>query len=124
MPRAAHPCARCGEPVRGRCPKCQQQGDRKRGSFAERGYTNRHRSTFRKGVLTKHPTCVCTSETHGHAIPCGQRSTDADHHPVDRRELVARGLDPDDPRHGRGLCHPCHSKHTGQHQPGGWNRRT
>lgn len=123
MPRAAHPCGKCGEPVRGRCSKCQQQGDRNRGSFADRGYTHRHRTSFRPGVLRKNPTCVCTNTAHGHDSPCGERSTDADHWPLDRRELVARGLDPDDPKHGRGLCHSCHSKHTAQAQPGGWARR-
>lgn len=123
MPRAAHPCPTCHEPVRGRCPTCSQRADRRRGTFKERGYGTRHRSRFRSGVLCKNPTCVCTDTTHGHPAPCGQTSVHADHHPLDRRELVARGLDPDDPDHGRGLCPSCHSKHTALHQPGGWNRR-
>ncbi|MER7155437.1 holin, partial [Streptomyces lydicus] len=61
-------------------------------------------------------------ESHGNPTPCGQRSAHADHYPLSRRELVARGDDPDDPRHGRGLCGPCHSSETAQHQPGGWNQ--
>jgi 5-methylcytosine-specific restriction protein A len=50
-------------------------------------------------------------------------SQHADHHPLSRRELVERGLNPDDPKHGRGLCHAHHSSETSQHQPGGWNLR-
>ncbi|WP_433406947.1 hypothetical protein [Streptomyces sp. CA-146814] len=46
----------------------------------------------------------------------------ADHWPLSKRELVARGLDEHDPRRGRGLCHSCHSSETARHQPGGWNR--
>jgi 5-methylcytosine-specific restriction protein A len=45
----------------------------------------------------------------------------ADHWPLSRRELTEQGLDPDDPRHGRGLCARCHSSETARHQPGGWN---
>lgn len=123
MPRAAHPCPKCGEPVRGRCKACRQTGDQQRGTFRQRGYGTAHDSRFRRGVLTRHPTCVCPDTVHGHPSPCGTRSVHADHYPRDRRELVALGLDPDDPRYGRGLCHPCHSKHTALHQPGGWARR-
>jgi 5-methylcytosine-specific restriction protein A len=50
-------------------------------------------------------------------------STVADHWPVDRRELVARGMNPDDPSGGRGLCASCHGKETAIHQPGGWANR-
>jgi 5-methylcytosine-specific restriction protein A len=46
----------------------------------------------------------------------------ADHWPLSRRELVEQGLDPDDPKHGRGLCTSCHSRSTAREQPGGWNR--
>jgi len=35
--------------------------------------------------------------------------------------LISQGLNPDDPKYGRGLCSPCHSKETAEHQPGGWN---
>lgn len=44
----------------------------------------------------------------------------ADHYPLSRKELLARGLDPDDPRHGRGLCKRCHDQETADRQPGGW----
>lgn len=48
-------------------------------------------------------------------------SVHAEHWPLSRRELVAAGLDLDDPQHGR-LCGPCHSKHTASEQPGGCNQ--
>jgi 5-methylcytosine-specific restriction protein A len=51
---------------------------------------------------------------------CGERSTDADHFPLDRRELERRGLDPDDPAYGRGLCGAHHRSETARLQPGGW----
>ncbi|AGL13864.1 hypothetical protein [Actinoplanes sp. N902-109] len=47
-------------------------------------------------------------------------STVADHYPLSRRELADRGLNPDDPTAGRGLCKRCHDKSTAVHQPGGW----
>jgi 5-methylcytosine-specific restriction protein A len=50
-------------------------------------------------------------------------ATVADHWPLSRRELAERGMDPDDPAHGRGLCHGCHSKETAINQPGGFNAR-
>jgi phage terminase large subunit-like protein len=46
-----------------------------------------------------------------------------DNWPRSRRELVTAGLDPDDPRHGRGVCEHCHNHHTSHAQPGGWNSR-
>jgi len=51
------------------------------------------------------------------------KATEADHYPVDRRTLVLRGLDADDPKYGRGLCRSCHSRSTAQAQPGGFNAR-
>lgn len=106
---------------RGRCSDHRAEAEQRRGTARQRGYGQRHESKFRPGVLAKHPTCVCTDEGHGHGQPCGAPSVHADHHPLSRRELVAADLDPDDPRHGRGLCGPCHSSETARHQPGGWN---
>lgn len=48
-------------------------------------------------------------------------STVADHYPLSRRDLIASGLDPNDPAAGRGLCSSCHSRYTTEAQPGGWN---
>ncbi|WP_432136817.1 holin [Streptomyces sp. bgisy154] len=96
----------------GRCPEHQRAAEKKRGTARQRGYGGQHETRFRPGVLAKNPTCVL----------CGQApSVHADHHPLSRRDLEARGLDPNDPRHGRGLCSPCHSGETAKHQPGGWN---
>jgi 5-methylcytosine-specific restriction enzyme A len=96
----------------GRCPVHEQAADKARGNATKRGYGSRHRLTFRAKVLKRNPICVLC-----HAAP----STDADHHPVDRRTLELRGEDPDDPKHGRGLCKSCHSSETAIHQPGGSN---
>lgn len=123
MPRAMRICPKCKEPVRGRCPTCQQATDQKRGSFRQRGYDSAHDTRFRQGVLKANPNCVCEQGDHGHGVPCGQPARHADHWPVDRRQLVAQGKDANDPRHGRGLCHSCHSRETALHQPGGWHRR-
>ncbi|MEO3978791.1 holin [Streptomyces sp. CAU 1734] len=106
---------------RGRCDDHRREAEQRRGSARQRGYGTRHERDFRKGVLARDPRCVCMDTAHDHPAPCGQSSRHADHHPLDRRELTAQGLDPDDPRHGRGLCPSCHSKHTAQAQPGGWN---
>lgn len=43
---------------------------------------------------------------------CDEPSVVADHYPRTRRELVRLGLDPDDPRYGRGLCVSCHNNWT------------
>lgn len=98
----------------GRCATCRRNAEQERGTAAQRGYGHEHRERFRPAVLAKHPVCVV----------CQARpSTVADHWPIDRRTLELRGADPDDPIHGRGLCHPCHSRETAQHQPGGWHQR-
>lgn len=117
MPRALTVCSTPGCPNttdRGRCAEHQRRAEQQRGTAAQRGYDSRHRRRFRARVLARDPVC-----TECHRAP----SAHADHHPVDRRTLVARGLDPYDPRHGRGLCHPCHSTHTAHAQPGGWHAR-
>jgi 5-methylcytosine-specific restriction enzyme A len=114
MPHALKACPTPGCPnlvERGRCPDCRATAEHARGTAAQRGYGNRHRNHFRRGVLRRDPLCVL----------CGAPSTDADHYPRDRRELVRLGLDPDDPRYGRGLCSACHKRHTAAEQPGGWN---
>lgn len=70
---------------------------------------------FRRLVLKRDPLCVL----------CGAPATVADHFPTDRRDLVAQGLDPNDPARGRGLCASCHGKATAANprQRGGWNDR-
>ncbi|MFD9064197.1 HNH endonuclease [Kitasatospora purpeofusca] len=82
-----------------------------RPSSTAQGYGPRHRARFRAAVLRRDPRCVLCRKA---------LATEADHYPLSRRTLVERGLDPDDPQHGRGLCKPCHSRETAEHQPGGW----
>lgn len=114
MPRALKVCSRPGCPNltrSGRCPACEGEADRRRGTAAERGYTGRGHQAFRRAVLRRDLFCVL----------CGiQPSTHADHYPIDRRELVLRGENPNDPKHGRGLCASCDSKQTAQRQPTRW----
>ncbi len=65
-------------------------------------------------MLKRDPICVL----------CKVRvATHADHYPRGRDELVALGLDADDPQYGRGLCEGCDNRQTAARQPGGWNRR-
>jgi 5-methylcytosine-specific restriction protein A len=118
MPHARYSCTTpgcAGTGTRpGRCDTCRKLAEQRRGTAAQRGYGSAHRRRFRAAVLARDPVC-----TRCHRAP----STDADHWPLSRRELVLRGLDPNDPRYGRGLCHGCHSSETSQHQPGGWAGR-
>jgi 5-methylcytosine-specific restriction protein A len=126
VPRALKTCSTSGCPelvAQGRCAECRAKAERLRGDATQRGYGHAHRTRFRAGVLRRDPLCVCDDRSHGHGAPCLAPSRHADHHPVDRRELVARGLDPNDPAHGRGLCASCHSKHTWVAQPGGYAAR-
>jgi 5-methylcytosine-specific restriction protein A len=107
----------------GRCPPCRAEAEQARGTSTQRGYDHAHRTEFRGAVLQAQPLCVCTDTAHGHGTPCGALSHHADHHPRGRDELVRLALNPNDPAYGRGLCQPCHSSHTSQAQPGGWNIR-
>jgi 5-methylcytosine-specific restriction protein A len=98
---------------RGRCDGHRREAERQRGTARQRGYDSRHETQFRTAVLARDPVCVlCRTAPAEHA----------DHHPLSRRELVERGDDPNDPKHGRGLCQRCHAKETARHQPGGWNQ--
>lgn len=130
MPRALRVCStpRCPTlVVGGRCAECSGQAEQRRGTRQQRGYGKAHTNRFRPGVLLKHPLCQCTDQTktsaHHHGPECLAPSTVADHWPLDKRELMAQGMDDNDPAHGRGLCKGCHDFHTSQTQPGGWNQR-
>lgn len=117
MPRALKVCSTPGCPElvpSGRCTTHTTQADRARGTSRQRGYDRAHETRFRRQVLARDPICTL----------CGKDwSVHADHHPVDRHTLVLRGMDANDPQHGRGLCHHCHSVETASAQPGGWNAR-
>lgn len=97
----------------GQCPACRAEGDKARRPHGNPYATRGHRG-FREQVLARDPICV---------LCLAARSTVADHYPTERRDLVAQGLDPDDPARGRGLCVPCHDRHTAATSPGGWNWR-
>jgi len=114
-PQSRCPTCKTRHPGTGRCPACDRAADTIRGSAAHRGYGTRHRTMFRRSVLTRDPVCVTPG--------CHAPATVADHWPLSRRDLEAQGLDPDDPRHGRGLCANCHNRSTARTQPGGWNQR-
>lgn len=121
MPRARKACPVAGCPNTtsgGRCEDHKRESDRARGTAAQRGYASRgHRRRFRPGVLERDELCVlCTEEGRPPTL-----ATVADHWPLSRRELIAQGLDPDDPQHGRGLCKRHHDRETARNQPGGWN---
>lgn len=109
----------------GRCAQHRAEAEQARGTARQRGYGRGHETRFRPGVLARDPVCTCggcPSCQPAAGRPCAAPSVHADHYPRSRRELAAAGLDPNDPRHGRGLCGPCHSSETARHQPGGWNQ--
>ena len=99
------------------CEKHRRDTERERGTSAERGYNSAvWRKRTRPTVLRRDPFCTCTAEDCHPEHPgdgrCMRVSTDVDHHPESRRELVARGADPNDPKFSRGMCHSCHSRKT------------
>ncbi len=123
MARAWSICPRCPEPVPkpGLCPACRGDADRDRRPDGNPYSSRAHRVDFREAVLARQPRCVCTGDCGRHDHLCAAPSTVADHHPIERRDLVSQGLDPNDPDRGRGLCKPCHDGHTARSSPGGWN---
>jgi 5-methylcytosine-specific restriction enzyme A len=91
----------------GPCTDCTRKREQARGSSSQRGYGRGHTTRFRRGVLARDPVCVrCRRALSKHA----------DHYPLSRDTLLLRGLDANDPRHGRGLCASCHSIETALHQ--------
>jgi 5-methylcytosine-specific restriction protein A len=127
--RPPAPCTTPGCPtlVRGggRCDAHLAQARREAVRTQSPGYAGlAHRRRFRLGVLRRDVFCQCPRSDHRHGSrPCPSPATQADHWPLDKRELMRRGMDANDPRYGRGLCHGCHSSETARLQPGGWNRR-
>jgi len=93
----------------GKCRRHLAQADRMRGTSKQRGYDREHRENFRAPVLARdNHTCVL----------CGDVATHADHYPRTRKQLVAEGLDANDPQYGRALCESCHRQHTAATSPG------
>ena len=93
----------------GRCPTHATQARRER--VHNKVYSTAGHARFRDAVLTRDPICTACHTAF---------STVADHYPQDRRTLVDLGLNPNDPRYGRGLCAPCHNKHTAATSPAGF----
>lgn len=92
--------------------RCQTHRKEARASRVDNAvYSSKGHRRFREAVLTASPICsLCEIAV----------ATVADHYPLSRRELVERGLDPNQPSRGRGLCAACHNKHTAATSPGGW----
>jgi 5-methylcytosine-specific restriction protein A len=97
-----------------RCPEHRKAAQKRHWEDTKAYKSAGHRNRFRPGVLDHDPICVLCHIA---------AATIADHWPKSRKELIALGLDPDDPRYGRGLCKPCHDTETAQNQPGGWNKK-
>ena len=106
----------------GRCPTCTAAADKARRPDGN-PYASKGHKEFRRTVLARNPRCVCMGDCGDHTGLCAARSTVADHHPLERVDLVAAGLDPDDPTRGRGVCKPCHDRKTARTKPAGWNAR-
>lgn len=105
-----HGCGTLFDGKGGRCPTHATQARRAR--ISNKVYNTAGHHAFRDAVLTRDVVCV---------IPdCVQWATVADHYPRTRIELVALGLNPNDPQYGRGICAPCHNKHTAATSPGGF----
>lgn len=110
-PRRACTTPGCPNPVEnGRCARCQANR-RRHETGRDRSYKTGQWTRFRIDYLLRHPACTL----------CGRLANTPDHHPVSRRELVARGVaNPDQDCYVRPLCNPCHGRETAKHQPGGW----
>ena len=95
-------CAEPGCPTvvdRGRCDQ-HRRGDQRGPRFR---YGGRRWRRIRAQFLAANPAC----------LDCGGSATVADHAPVSRRELIARGeAHPDAHRHLQPRCASCHSRRT------------
>lgn len=117
-----HPYCPTLVPGGGRCPAHQRQAERNRRPNGNPYATQSHKA-FRQAVLALYPLCQCQGECGHHRGLCAARSTVANHYPIERRDLEAAGLNPNDPQYGRGWCEPCHNAYTARTSPGGWNLR-
>jgi 5-methylcytosine-specific restriction protein A len=93
-----------------RCPRHETAAKQKHWAKT-RAYSTREHRTFRDAVLARDTYCV---------ICHMQLATIADHYPTSRVDLIAGGLDPNDPQYGRGLCKTDHDRHTARSHPAGW----
>lgn len=114
MPKKPRPpCSVPGCPeltTGGRCKDHQQQANKQRASRGGAVYTTRWQR-IRKEFLYANPWCAL----------CGRAANVADHFPLSRRELMAKGeVNPDSTKHLRSLCANCHNRETARNQPGGF----
>lgn len=114
--RPLRPCTTPGHNVVTGTGRCQQCLDRLRADRRRRSPQHDYGPLWRvrrAAFLADNPRCAL----------CNRRANVADHHPVSRRLLIARGVvDPDTDDRLRPLCKPCHDRETAQLQPGGWHR--
>lgn len=108
MPKSLAPCNTPGCPDHAtRNGKCDTHADRATRDRARTTapYQTPAWRTARALKLRLDPRCA----------DCGAPATDADHDPITRRTLIARGItDPDAPHRLVSRCHPCHSRRTAQ----------
>lgn len=96
-------------PRGGRCEEHARQDATRRDT--QGAYKTTAWQRARRSFLYANPWCVL----------CGRTAQVADHHPLSRRDLVARGeAKPDAPKHLRPLCTLCHNRETARLQPGGF----
>ena len=93
----------------GRCEQHRREARARR--TGNRVYSSAGHIRFRNAVLQRDLICTACHRA---------QATVADHYPISREDLVAQGLNPNDPTRGRGLCHTCHSIETARYQPGGF----
>jgi 5-methylcytosine-specific restriction protein A len=88
-------------PAQRSCVTCARRADAAR--IDHHRYSSAAWRRRRASFLARHPRCV----------DCGAPATIADHAPVARRVLVARGVaDPDAERWLQARCKPCHQRRT------------
>jgi 5-methylcytosine-specific restriction enzyme A len=110
------PCAQpgCPELVRGRDGTCEEHTRQRASQRENRGgssYGSRWNRVVQPKFIYRNPWCAL----------CGRQATVADHFPVSRTVLVAKGdPNPDAFRHLRPLCKPCDAKERPKREPGGF----
>lgn len=108
---SVHGCPNIHDGKSGRCPSCEAEADKKHWAKT-RAYSTKGHRAFRSAVLARDPICVICHLA---------QSEIADHYPIERTQLIDAGLNPNDPKYGRGLCKPDHDRWTATSHPAGWH---
>jgi 5-methylcytosine-specific restriction protein A len=114
--KPARPCVQpgCPESVRGKestCPEHAKQRHKQRANRGGSSYGRNWRERVQPRFIYRNPWCVL----------CGGQATVADHWPISRRDLVAKGeASPDSFKHLRPLCKACDAKERPKREPGGF----